>query len=166
MMTWSAAVWGALGVAALPCVLGAAGLRVVLTGSVPPGLYETRELLGAPQRGQYVCVEARAATAPEVLRFGHDGFAVLLKRVDGVPGDRIEQTSTGLIAVNGRPLALSKRLVADSEGAPLPHPALPVTLGAGQVWLMSEHARGFDSRYFGPISIAALSCVGEPLWTW
>ena len=61
MMTWPGTVWAACGLAALPGLLGAAGLKVVLTPSVPPGLYATTELNGLPQRGQYVCVQAKAA---------------------------------------------------------------------------------------------------------
>lgn len=156
---------GLIAFALAPWLLWATGVRAVLTSSVPPGLYATSVLVGAPLRDEYVCVEANSADAPEGLRAGHEGFPTLLKRVGGLPGDRIDVTPDG-VTVNGRVLPQSKPLTADSDGKVLPHALLPRTLGAHEVWLTSEHPRGFDSRYFGPVNTSVLSCVGKPVWIW
>jgi type IV secretory pathway protease TraF len=51
----------------------------------------------------------------------------------------------------------------DTEGRPLPKASFPVTLRKGEVWLSSENIRGYDSRYFGPVSEDVLRRAA-PVW--
>jgi conjugative transfer signal peptidase TraF len=150
-----------------------AGFRYVNTPSVPMGLYKTRPAPKPIQRGEYVCLLASGAHAPNVLRGAVASGLLptewkvqsLMKRVAGVWGDVVTYENRVGVLVNGIAIRDSVRLPKDSYGNALPSPRFPVVLEPGQVWLASEHARGFDSRYFGPVEVAALGCVGEPAWT-
>jgi type IV secretory pathway protease TraF len=56
------------------------------------------------------------------------------------------------VTVNGEWLPHTTIFSEDSAGRPLPTVKFPVYLKQGEVWLSSENIRGFDSRYFGPVS--------------
>jgi conjugative transfer signal peptidase TraF len=174
-MSWR--MYGLAGcLAALSSVPGAyfGGLRIVNSESVPMGVYATEDVTTSRvARGAYACLPATSPLAPNALRSAVWSGLVpqswkrepLLKRVVAVAGDRLTYKRGVGVLVNGEVLADSVALELDSYGNPLPHANYPVVLGQGEVWLSSEHARGFDSRYFGPVRVAALSCVGEPVWT-
>lgn len=101
-----------------------------------------------------------------VVRAFHDtgvafGFAqdqtVLIKRVIGLPGDRIS-ASGGRVYINGELLVepyLPKGTTTTSFG--------PLIVPAGHVWVMGDN-RGdsLDSRVFGPIPEAHI--VGRAIW--
>ena len=89
------------------------------------------------------------------------GFAqdqtVLIKRVIGLPGDRI-QASGGQVYVDGERLVepyLPKGTYTSDFG--------PLTVPAGHVWVMGDN-RGdsLDSRVFGPIPTHSI--VGRAVW--
>jgi conjugative transfer signal peptidase TraF len=121
--------------------------------------------------GEYVCLPPLSETSPASLHAAfRDGILPqewrdrpFLKRVAAVEGDVISYD--GGVRVNGRLLPASQAADHDRHGRALPHPAYPRRLARGEVWLTSEHPRGFDSRYFGPVKRDALTCVGGPLWT-
>ena len=168
---WFAALLG--GVVLAFAVFMASGLRFVLTPSVPLGLYKTRPYQGQSLSvGQYVCVQTRGANAPEGLRRAFaDGTLPadwrnrdLLKRVVAGAGSVVEYANDA-VTVDGAALPSSRHLDKDRDGRALPTPPYPVVLGEAQVWVSSEHPRGFDSRYFGPVEKSAISCVGDLLWT-
>lgn len=150
------------------------GVQIVTTKSVPVGVYLRTSLERAGlRRGDYVCFEGWRDAAPALLREAAHRGAVpaafvqsdrLTKRVAALGGDRITYEDDHVM-VNGRPLAESTAL-RSSRGVALPQPSYPRLLAADEVWLSSEHARGFDSRYFGPVKRAALSCHAELLWAW
>lgn len=153
----------------------AAGLRVVLTPSVPEGLYLARPLT-APRVGEYVCFEPGGHDAPAPLRMalavGHlPRFwyrSQLMKRVAAVAGAVVSHVALedgDHVAVDGAVLPHSVVHARDGFGHRLPRPRLPLTLEEGEVWLSSDHSRGYDSRYFGPVRVAALRCSARPLWT-
>lgn len=153
----------------------AAGLRVVVTPSVPEGLYLARPR-STPRVGEYACFEPGGLDAPAVLRLelasGHlPRFwyrSQLMKRVGAVRGDTVSvvrRHDGDHVAVNGTVLPSSRVHARDGVGHALPRARLPVTLEAGEVWLTSQHSRGYDSRYFGPVRVAALRCAARPLWT-
>lgn len=122
-----------------------------------------------PQRGDVV-----------VLYSPHDGKR-LIKRVVGVPGDRIEMKDHKLI-VNGvtasyEPLDSSMFVGVEPENSAFeelapharPHPILttpsrpsmpafdPVTLPAGRYWVMGDNRdNSFDSRWFGFVDRARI----------
>jgi type IV secretory pathway protease TraF len=68
------------------------------------------------------------------------------------------------VLINGALLPAS--VARQGDGPIQPYADLPRELASGELWLASLHEEGFDSRYFGPVQRAALSCVAEPVWTW
>jgi type IV secretory pathway protease TraF len=89
----------------------------------------------------------------------------MLKRIvaaegDFVSYDRQEKTVT----VNGGYVPMTEILSQDTEGRPMPGAFFPVRLQERQVWLSSENIRGYDSRYFGPVSADILK-KAAPIWT-
>lgn len=162
-------------------LLNLAGFQIVYTPSVPVGLYHRHRIDQSyePKLGEYVCIEGWRAEAPALFRatvaagivprdWGRD--EPLVKRVAGLPGDVVtyvdEPGGRGHIEVNGRQLPASERLKHDGGGARLPRPSYPFVLASDEVWLMSDHPRGFDSRYYGPVRHAALGCSTKLLWAW
>ena len=147
------------------------GLRVNTSRSVPRGLYRMQDV--APTRGALVAVCLR----PEIARFGRargylgpgdcpDGIQAVIKQVIALPGDTVEVTPAE-IRVNGDPLPRSATFAEDSAGRPLPHVAwgrhrvAPV-----QVWLLGPgDPRSWDSRYFGPLSLAHIRATMAPVVT-
>ena len=165
--------WSLVGLSLVPSA-HYAGVRIVTTPSVPMGLYATRALGEdeVPGVGAYVCLPPLSSEGPRALRQAFaDGLLPsawrtrpLLKRVSATAGDVVTYSEAGVL-VNGRALPSSVALRVDRQGNALPAPLYPQQLGPSEVWLASEHPRGFDSRYFGPVRVEALTCVGEPLWT-
>ena len=165
----------ALPAAAAGAVLQASGHALLCnrSPSVPMGFYRARvgAVTGA-RVGEYVCLLGSGVHAPIALREAIAQGRVpakwkyepLLKIVTGVAGDEITYENDR-VQINGTSLERSTALLADDHGHPLPRPPYPLVLAPGTVWLSSTHERGFDSRYFGPVSLAALSCVAAPLWT-
>ena len=90
----------------------------------------------------------------------------LLKRLAGVPGDRVTIDAAG-VEVNGIHLANSSPLPCDAAGRPLQAFLLKDRiLAPGEVLLMSDYnPQSFDSRYFGPIEETAIESVVTPVLT-
>ena len=86
-----------------------------------------------------------------------DGAAPLLKPVVARSGDVVELSARG-ISVNGALLPNTAPLSKDTKGRPLEAwPFGRYVVASGTVWVASSyHPRSFDSRYFGPISTAAI----------
>jgi signal peptidase I len=83
------------------------------------------------------------------------GYPVLVKRIVGLPGDRIS-IDAGRVALNGVPLpepylsSADARLVRHEGG-------VEAVVPAGQVWVMGDHrSNSFDSTAFGPVPIRQL----------
>lgn len=94
-----------------------------------------RSLGGAPGRGDVV-----------VFRLDGDGDDLLVKRVVGVPGDRIEIRGSNVF-VNGNPLE-ENYLAQQVDNGSLPSFALP----AGRYFLLGDNREhSLDSRSFGPV---------------
>ncbi len=162
--------------AGLAIAIGAAGAAAIgvrwnVSASVSPGLYLER---ARPlERGDLVAVclpedVGGWARGRGYLRRGDcPGEAARLgKWIAAVEGDRVEVKDRG-VAVNGRWLEGTRRVDRDSSGRPVPLvPEGEVVLGPGEVWLHSgRRARSFDSRVFGPVDVAQVRGVLEPLWT-
>ncbi len=166
----------------LACPLGAAVVLrtwcleafLVASGSMDPSLPGGDRVLvdkrayraGAPRRGDVV-----------VFRRDADGGRAYIKRVIGLPGERVE-IAGGRVLVNGRALPTSpapevgpdaawegegaeRHLIRGAEEAnpggratpPGPAPA-PVTLGPDEVYLLGDHRdASTDSRSFGAVRL-------------
>lgn len=90
----------------------------------------------------------------------------LVKDVGALPGDAITRQGSAVYR-NGVEIPLSTILAADSNGVELQCINYPVIVPEGHIWLSSRHARGYDSRYFGPVSVQQL-VIGKArlLWAW
>ena len=147
------------------------GLRLNMSRSAPRGLYRT--LATTPARGAFIA----ACLPPEVARFGRArGYVgpgdcpgdvqAVIKQVIAGPGDTVDVSPAGVV-VNGRIVPSSATAAADSAGRPLPH----VTWGRHvvpreHVWLHGPgDARSWDSRYFGPVSVAQIRATVTPVLT-
>lgn len=160
------------GIAGVLAVTAANGVGWNLTNSEPPGLWRTAGAALPATLGEYVAAcPPRSGVVALAARRGYiapgdcpTGLTPLLKQVAAVAGDTVRVTDAG-ISVNGRPLPHTAPLASDSRGRPLPH-VLPGTylVEPGTVWLLSTYnARSFDSRYFGPVPVAALRARLRPI---
>lgn len=147
----------------------AAGLRLNLSTSIPPGVYlVTHDPIA---RGTIVlaCLPPSVSALARARGFvPHgscaDGQAPIGKTVAAVAGDSVTVGPDG-VTINGRPLPNSRPLSRDSHGAPLTHVAFGTyVVKPGRVWLMSSYSpRSFDSRYFGDLSDSLILSGARPL---
>ena len=163
------------GIAALVSLAVASGVRVNTTASVPKGLYRiTGE---AARKGSLVLacpppVAAVAAVAEGKRRgyigsgFCPSGTVHVIKKIVGMPGDRVAITGQG-VTVNGERVPGSAPRQADPSGRPMPFGPAEYTLGPSQVLLMSNYSPlSFDGRYFGPVDGSSIVGVLRPLLTY
>src|SRR5450432_233384 len=139
---------------------GTLGLRINTSPSLPMGLYIATADAGAnmvefcPAEPFATLSIIRGYRDPGTCR---DGGAPLLKPVIAKAGDVIELSARG-ISVNGVFLSNTAPLTRDTKGRPLEAwPFGRFLVAPGTVWVASSyHPRSFDSRYFGPLSTAAI----------
>lgn len=138
---------------AAPFLLGL--LLINISYSVPLGLWFVQPGIAQHETGCYVKLYPqnfnhfeKYTTYP--FSVGPSGQLLpFIKQVGGIPGDLIEAAAEGIL-VNGSILPDSQVLSADRANRPLTPFPLPYRLKSGEVWLTSNSARGFDSRYLGP----------------
>ncbi len=149
-------------------IAGRAGYRLNFTSSAPLGVYRVSAVDGAVSRGALVVV--CPPVGPRQFRFlfagsCSSGAMPFLKTVAAVAGDTV-QVADGGVRVNGHWLPRSRPVVR----ADLPRLRETVRLGAGEIWLWGRGSsedgasRSFDSRYFGPVSTAAVRGVARAVW--
>jgi len=145
-----------------------AGLRINLTASEPRGLYIVEERPW--NRGSLVVIRLPARLSAIALERGYglsgirSGTAMDgLKRVAALPGDTVRVGPQG-VSVNGVLWTASRPLTWDSSRHPIQHYPFGVyRVRPGQVWLLSDNPRGWDSRYFGPLPRANVISAARPL---
>ena len=120
------------------------GLRLNLTGSLPPGLYLAAR--ASVVRGSIVLVclplevAAFARARGYVPRGGAcpSGVVPIGKPVLAIAGDTVTVTPTGVL-VNGAPVPNSQALATDRKGRPLPRLAAGRYLvGQDKLWVLSS----------------------------
>lgn len=169
-----------LGIAALGLPLGLAlvlgggpwaGLRLNFTDSAPKGLWWVTTGETNLERGQWV--ELCPPPLPVVQQMLEQGYLAsgscadsgsmpLLKPVAGLAGDHIQLTSGADVRLNGQALPNTRALTHLP-----PWPTGEYRVQPGEVWLFSSHSpSSFDSRYFGPVSLARVRGIARPLWVW
>ena len=130
------------------------------SASVPTGLY--LRVAGAPATGDLVLVAPPATVAHLAAERGYLPPNVpLIKRIAASEGDRVCVVGE-TIWINGEHRADS--LLVDSQSRPLPHWTGCRELEKGEVFLLTEAAASFDSRYFGPVMASDLRGRLIPLW--
>lgn len=132
------------------------------TASAPTGLYWIRQR--PVERGDWVVVSPKAEAASWAESRGFIGKDwPLIKQVGGLSGDtvcRFEET----ILVNG--VAAAEALQQDQQGRPLPVWSGCRGLQDDEVFLLNQHPRSLDGRYFGPLSLSDLEGVAILVIRW
>jgi conjugative transfer signal peptidase TraF len=144
------------------------GLRVNRTPSYPLGLWRIQPLNRPVAAGDRIFICPPPDPAFEVARergyLGHGlcpgWFSPLIKTVVGVAGQHI--AIAGDITIDGARLAHSSVRPADSQGRALA-PATGGIVPDGQLFLFSDFAGSYDSRYFGPIPAAGVLGLARPI---
>jgi conjugative transfer signal peptidase TraF len=156
-------------IAASVCALGGwlpreLGYCFNITPSEPVGIY--RLVPGGAGRGALVLIDQPHDSAASMLRRYIPAKLPLIKRVAAIPGDMVRIESDG-VYVNGVRWPDSVPLLHDDEGRALqPYPFGVYRVAAWKVWVLSNHPRGLDSRYFGPVPAASVISRLQPLLTW
>lgn len=142
------------------CAFSLVFVRFNHTPSLPRGAYLCTPLWSrAPQRGDdvFACMAPGAGARLAVER-GYleastrdcaSGAIPLLKHVLAAPGDTVVLGPDGVV-VGGRRIAPAPP-VRDRAGRPLQPVYGRHVLGPGDLWLGSDIANGYDSRYLGPL---------------
>jgi conjugative transfer signal peptidase TraF len=164
------AILVAIGVAVAVFQLsGVFGLRINTSPSLPMGLYIITAEAGADL--VEFCPMEPFATLSIVRGYRDpgacsDGAAPLLKPVIASAGDVVEVSARG-ISVNGALLPNTAPLTRDTKGRHLEAwPSGRYVVDPGTIWVASSyHPRSFDSRYFGPLSTAAIRYRLKPFLT-
>lgn len=101
------------------------------------------------ERGNYVFVRVPERARKLVEERAYLPADVpLIKRVAGIDGDVI--CRCGLtVSINANAVAMAEK--ADGLGRPLPDWQACRVLSETQVFLLQDHPRSFDGRYFGPV---------------
>lgn len=146
------------------------GYRINFTPSYPLGLWRIEALGRAASVDDlvFVCPPATPAftTAFErgYIRRGlcPGRFSPLIKTVVATEGQSVDIGDH--VSVNGKPIAHSEVRRSDAEGRALsawPGGAVP----PGHLYLHSDFAGSYDSRYFGPIPANGLLGLAHPVLT-
>jgi conjugative transfer signal peptidase TraF len=154
-------------------VLWWSGWRLNLTESEPLGWYRLHPL----DVGETIPREAKielcppAWVTPRAFPFYLSGNCPgggmpMLKTVVAIPGDHVVVKLQG-VWINGRELPNSGQLLRSGRypWLQLPHQQGSLTLGSRQYWVYGSGAtpalaaQSFDSRYWGPITIAEIRRV-------
>ena len=144
------------------------GLRINLTPSYPRGLWRIERLGRDVAVGDRIFICPPAVLAFELARDrGYLGrglcpgwFSPLIKTVVAVPGQHV--VVDRWITVDGVQLAHSSVRPVDREGRALTAASSGV-VPVGQLFLFSEFAGSYDSRYFGAIPAAGALGLARPL---
>lgn len=147
-----------------------AGFRLNVTPSYPLGLWRIVTLHRDVAVGDlvFICPPQSAdfdlARMRGYLRSGlcPGWLSPLIKTVVAVAGQRVEVATA--VTIDGIPLDHSDVHRTDAEGRPLPVFAGGV-VPSGQVFLHSNFAGSYDSRYFGPIPVEGLLGLAVPVFT-
>ncbi len=154
-------------VAASPVVIlaGAAGLMrppwlVNETPSLPRGLY--MRMPRPATAGSIVTVAPPAAAQSYLANLGAPANARLLKRVAAGPGETVCRDQRRLSWARGHVAVLPW----DRRGRPLPTWRGCRRLAPDEFIVVGDSAASFDSRYFGPVRLAAVEGVYREVWRW
>lgn len=148
------------------------GYRLNPTTSLPPGLWH-RDIVMLSMSGDTIRGRVVEFCPPQTDAFAlardrgyiqhglcPGGYEPLFKPVVALPGDTVTIDAGG-VRVNDVAIARSAPLAADGTGGALPVVAAGTySVAPGNAWVVSDYSRwSFDSRYFGPIPIAAIDAT-------
>ncbi|RWJ45212.1 MAG: conjugative transfer signal peptidase TraF [Mesorhizobium sp.] len=147
------------------------GFRLNLTRSYPPGLWRIEPLERPPAAGDLVFI---CPPDTPVFRMAREHFYLgrglcpgwfspLIKTVVATGGQSIAIGAE--VSIDGKPLASSDLQPSDAAGRALA-PFAGGQVPGGFLFLHSDFAGSYDSRYFGPIPASGLLGRAHPLLTW
>lgn len=146
------------------------GLRINLTPSYPLGIWRIVPLDREVALGDLVMICPPPTSAFKLARqrgYLRSGLcpgwlSPLIKTVAATRGQRVE--IAGAVSVDDVPLASSEVRTADAEDRAL----IPFSGGVvplGHIFLHSDFAGSYDSRYFGPVPAAGVLGLAHPVLT-
>jgi conjugative transfer signal peptidase TraF len=150
---------------------GVVGPRVNLTPSIPRGVYWY--VPGSVHRGDLVqaCLPLSLAMYAKVRHMLGEGSCPaqsepIVKVLAGVPGDTVVLRRSGIL-INGSSWPMSAPRLIDSQGRRVDLRLIPgvYVVKAASAFLLGLHPRSWDSRYFGPLPMSAVSGRWYPLVT-
>ena len=161
---------GASLIAAVASAGWCAGLRINLTPSYPRGLWRIKPLDRPVASGDllFVCppdtAEFERAFARGYIRRGlcAGGLSPLIKTVVAIAGQHVDVADQ--VSIEGRPRPNSAVRQMDAAGRPLA-PFAGGVIPAGELYLHSDFAGSYDSRYFGPIPSSGVLGLARPVLT-
>ena len=122
--------------------------------SSPPRRLEVGSIVLVPLPAEAAALAAQRGYLPTRIP--------LLKRLGAVAPQEV-CIADGSVRIDGVPSAAV--LSADRWGRPLPSWSQCRRLRPGELFLLSvTNPASFDSRYFGPVSVAAVIGVARPVW--
>lgn len=166
-LSWKSGLALGFGVGALASAIAASACGIVInsTPSEPLGIWRETPLQPTVSRGDMVVACPPDTPTMQVAKSRHylpsgscpGGLGTVMKQVVAVAGDTVEIRADGLL-INGAWFSHAPLAKTDSTGRPLsPLPVGRHVLAAGNVFLASDYTpKSFDSRYFGPVSVAAI----------
>lgn len=146
------------------------GYRLNLTPSEPLGLWRIEPMMRPAAVGDVVfdCPPASSEFAVALER-GYfrrglcpGGVAPLIKTVVAVSGQRVDVASN--VVIDRLPLPNSAVRSIDGAGRPLCHFSGGI-VPSGHLFLHSDFASSYDSRYFGPVPETGLLGLARPVLT-
>lgn len=148
---------------AVPDLLKAPPAIINETISMQTGLYVRTGGVGDLKHGDIIAMPMNQ-NAKDYLRdrMGYPADTMLLKRVVALPGETVCRQA-GTVTVPGRQVHAERR---DSQGTLLPFWTGCHTLLPTEVFVLGDHPASFDSRYFGPVRISALSGTYREVVSW
>lgn len=123
-------------------------IYINVTPSLPPGIYQLMPE-GQITRGDVVLIVDLNAIGVDRSLCPYKG---LLKQAAAFGGDTIDSDGKHIF-VNGHRLPDSDLYTRDKYGKRLPQQKYPYIVPDGSVYLSSQHKYGYDSRYYGPVSL-------------
>lgn len=162
-----------LGAAAIAAIAGlgwVGGFRLNATPSYPLGLWRIERAVAPIKVGDliFICMPEgeglSLGLARGYLRPGlcPGGAGPLIKTVAAMSGEVVEVGRS--VTIGGRPLAHSRISLVDAEGRPLAAYSGGV-VPPSHLYLHSDYAGSYDSRYFGPLPEAGLLGLARPVAT-
>ena len=131
------------------------------TQSVPTGLYYLSEGTGVA-RGDLVAYQPAPSEGSWLEAQGYTGAGwPLLKRVAALEGDEVCRYG-GAVFINEAPAARVRK--EDTLGRGLPRWSGCQILGPQDVFLLADHPRSVDGRYFGIQDRSRITGVAKAVW--
>jgi len=90
-----------------------------------------------------------------------------IKKVVGIPGDKIEVNDNGLF-INGKFVKPFNKhvlsLIQEKTGRTKKDDERKITLEEGEYWGLGTNPRSFDSMYWGPIYQRQVTGIAKPIF--